>query len=104
MMVIMIIIKTFHPEAPCCGVLAVGIKQLIRFSCPGYSCYESRTLTPRSQQDQDCATLARAGSTMVALRSRTWLPAIARTEAETHRFSINGHFYNHEVQMLAAIT
>lgn len=26
---------------------------------------------------------------------------IARTEVETHRFSINGHFYNYEVQMQA---
>ncbi|NXD71797.1 RASF6 protein, partial [Eolophus roseicapillus] len=64
-----------------------------------YSCYESRTLTPRSQQDQDCATLSRAGSTVVALRSRTRLPAIARMEVETHRFSINGHFYNHETSV-----
>ncbi|KAM9030463.1 ras association domain-containing protein 6 isoform 1-T2 [Ara ararauna] len=64
-----------------------------------YSCYESRTLTPRSQQDQDCATLSQAGSTVVALRSRTWLPVIARTEVETHRFSINGHFYNHETSV-----
>ncbi|NWS46575.1 RASF6 protein, partial [Probosciger aterrimus] len=64
-----------------------------------YSCYESRTLTPRSQQDQDCATLSRAGSTVAALRSRTRLPAIARTEVGAHRFSINGHFYNHETSV-----
>ncbi|XP_065541204.1 ras association domain-containing protein 6 [Lathamus discolor] len=64
-----------------------------------YSCYESRTLTCRSQQDQDCATLSRAGSPVVALRGRTWLTAIARTEAETHRFSINGHCYNHETSV-----
>ncbi|XP_010015101.1 PREDICTED: ras association domain-containing protein 6 [Nestor notabilis] len=64
-----------------------------------YSCYESRTLMPRSQQDQDCATLPRASSTAAALRSRTQLPVITRTEVETHRFSINGHFYNYETSV-----
>lgn len=29
---------------------------------------------------------------------------IARTEVETHRFSINGHFYNHEVQMFMLVS
>ncbi|NXV80568.1 RASF6 protein, partial [Atlantisia rogersi] len=64
-----------------------------------YSCYESRTLKPRGEQDQDCATLPRAGGGTVALRDRTRVPGGARTEGDTHRFSINGHFYNYEVRV-----
>ncbi|XP_075357466.1 ras association domain-containing protein 6 isoform X2 [Mycteria americana] len=60
-----------------------------------YSCYESRTLKSKSEQEHDCATLPRAVSNAAAVRKRTKLPMIARTEVETHRFSINGHFYNY---------
>ncbi|NXM84516.1 RASF6 protein, partial [Oenanthe oenanthe] len=63
----------------------------------GYPCYDSRTLASRWQQELDCATLPRTSSDAAAVRRRTKLPAMARTEAGTHRFSINGHFYNHEV-------
>ncbi|NXT50000.1 RASF6 protein, partial [Pluvianellus socialis] len=64
-----------------------------------YSCYESCTLKSRSEQEHDCATLPRAGSDAAAVRKRTRLPTIARTEVETHRFSINGHFYNYETSV-----
>ncbi|KAM7113039.1 ras association domain-containing protein 6 isoform 2-T9 [Ciconia maguari] len=60
-----------------------------------YSCYESRTLKSKSEQEHDCATLPRAVSNAAAVRKRTKFPMIARTEVETHRFSINGHFYNY---------
>ncbi|KFO90394.1 Ras association domain-containing protein 6, partial [Buceros rhinoceros silvestris] len=66
----------------------------------GSSCYESRTLKPQSEQEHDCATLPRAlGSAATAVRKRSRFPAAARAEGETHRFSINGHFYNHETSV-----
>ncbi|NXN58280.1 RASF6 protein, partial [Rynchops niger] len=65
----------------------------------GHSCYESCTLKPVSEQDHDCATLPRAGSRAAAVPEGTRLRVIARTEVETHRFSINGHFYNYETSV-----
>ncbi|KAM6075865.1 ras association domain-containing protein 6 isoform 1-T4 [Chlamydotis macqueenii] len=64
-----------------------------------YSCYESRTLKSRSEQEHDCATLPRAVSNAAAARKRSRFPTIARAEVETHRFSINGHFYNYETSV-----
>ncbi|KAK1206020.1 RASF6 protein, partial [Pygoscelis papua] len=64
-----------------------------------YSCYESHTLKSKSEQEHDCATLPRAISNAAAVRKRTKLPMVARTEVETHRFSINGHFYNYETSV-----
>ncbi|KFR12863.1 Ras association domain-containing protein 6, partial [Opisthocomus hoazin] len=64
-----------------------------------YLCYESRTLKCTSEQDHDCATLPRAGSHAAAVRKRTKLPTAARAQVETHRFSINGHFYNYETSV-----
>ncbi|NXF36062.1 RASF6 protein, partial [Nyctibius bracteatus] len=64
-----------------------------------YSSYETCTLKSKSEQEHDCATLPRAGGTAAAARHRTKLPTIARTEEETHRFSINGHFYNYETSV-----
>ncbi|XP_037992320.1 ras association domain-containing protein 6 isoform X1 [Motacilla alba alba] len=61
-----------------------------------YPCYESHTLRARREQELDCATLPRTSSDAMAVRRRTKVPTITRTEVETHRFSINGHFYNHE--------
>ncbi|NWV64292.1 RASF6 protein, partial [Malurus elegans] len=64
-----------------------------------YPCYDSHTLKSRSEQELDCATLPRTSSDATAVRKRTKLPTITRTEVETHRFSINGHFYNHETSV-----
>ncbi|NXR21937.1 RASF6 protein, partial [Cinclus mexicanus] len=64
-----------------------------------YPCYESHTLKSRREQELDCATLPRTSSDAAAVRKRTKLPTIARTQVETHRFSINGHFYNHETSI-----
>ncbi|NXY82390.1 RASF6 protein, partial [Alcedo cyanopectus] len=64
---------------------------------PGYSCYESHTLRP--EQQQDCATLPGAVGDAAPVRRRTRLPTIVRTEVDTHRFSINGHFYNYETSV-----
>ncbi|NXP16675.1 RASF6 protein, partial [Scytalopus superciliaris] len=67
---------------------------------PSYPCYESHTLKSRSEpEEHDCATLPRTSSDAAAVRRRIKLPTAARTEAETHRFSINGHFYNHETSV-----
>ncbi|NWX52220.1 RASF6 protein, partial [Steatornis caripensis] len=63
------------------------------------SSYESRTLKSKSEQEHECATLPRSVSDAVAVRKRTKFPMIARTEVETHRFSINGHFYNYETSV-----
>ncbi|NXU69529.1 RASF6 protein, partial [Horornis vulcanius] len=64
-----------------------------------YPCYENHTLKSRREQELDCATLPRTSSDATAVRRRTKLPTITRTEVETHRFSINGHFYNHETSV-----
>ncbi|XP_065490275.1 ras association domain-containing protein 6 [Caloenas nicobarica] len=64
-----------------------------------YPCYESCTLKPKSKKEHDSATLPSAVSDAAAVRKRTKFPMIARTEVETHRFSINGHFYNHETSV-----
>ncbi|NWH94780.1 RASF6 protein, partial [Aegithalos caudatus] len=66
-------------------------------SYPSYT--ESHTLKSRREQELDCATLPRTSSDATAVRRRTKLPTITRTEVETHRFSINGHFYNHETSV-----
>ncbi|NWI50915.1 RASF6 protein, partial [Calyptomena viridis] len=64
-----------------------------------YLCYESHTLKSRSEREHNCATLPRTSSDAAAVRKRTKLPTTARREADTHRFSINGHFYNHETSV-----
>ncbi|NXA36500.1 RASF6 protein, partial [Eudromia elegans] len=64
-----------------------------------YSCYESSTLKSKSEQELDSAALPSALSDAAVVRKRTKLPMIARTEVETHRFSINGHFYNYETSV-----
>ncbi|KFZ60891.1 Ras association domain-containing protein 6, partial [Podiceps cristatus] len=64
-----------------------------------YSRYESCTLKPKSEQEHNCATLPRAVGDDATVRKRTKFPMIARTEVETHRFSINGHFYNYETSV-----
>ncbi|KAF1517118.1 Ras association domain-containing protein 6, partial [Eudyptes sclateri] len=64
-----------------------------------FSCYESHSLKSKSEQEHDCATLPRAISNAAAVRKRTKFTMVARTEVETHRFSINGHFYNYETSV-----
>lgn len=64
-----------------------------------YPCYESCTLKPKSKKEHDPATLPSTVSNAAAVHKRTKFPMIARTEVETHRFSINGHFYNHETSV-----
>ncbi|NXI38372.1 RASF6 protein, partial [Galbula dea] len=64
-----------------------------------YPSYESHTLKAKREQEHDCATLPRAVSSTAAVRKRSRVPTITRTEVETHRFSINGHFYNHETSV-----
>ncbi|KFQ24002.1 Ras association domain-containing protein 6, partial [Merops nubicus] len=61
--------------------------------------YKSQILKAGSEQEHDCATLPRAVSSAAAACRRTRLPTVARTEVETHRFSINGHFYNYETSV-----
>ncbi|KAM9381836.1 ras association domain-containing protein 6 [Phaethornis superciliosus] len=63
-----------------------------------FSCYERQPLQAGCEE-QDCATLPRAGSTAATAPRRSKLPPTARTGLETHRFSINGHFYNYETSV-----
>ncbi|NXU57784.1 RASF6 protein, partial [Turnix velox] len=60
----------------------------------GYLCYESCTLKPRIEQDHDWASIH-----LLAEPTGTRLHPIPRPEVETHRFSINGHFYNYETSV-----
>ncbi|NWY72337.1 RASF6 protein, partial [Erithacus rubecula] len=62
----------------------------------GSVCSEGHRLSSWREQELDCATLPRSSS--AAARRRSQLPA-ARTAAATHRFSINGHFYNHQTSV-----
>ncbi|XP_067413102.1 ras association domain-containing protein 6 isoform X2 [Emydura macquarii macquarii] len=66
-----------------------------------YSSYESSTLKPKSMQELDSLTLhrTRTMSDAAQVRKRAKPPTIARKEVETHRFSINGHFYNYETSV-----
>ncbi|NXO00559.1 RASF6 protein, partial [Rhinopomastus cyanomelas] len=61
--------------------------------------YESHTLKYRSELEHNCATLPRALGNAAAVCKRSRFPTVARTGLETHRFSINGHFYNHETSV-----
>lgn len=72
--------------------------------CPGYPCYKSCTLKPKSKKEHDSVTLPSAISDSATVCKRAKFPMIAKTEVETHRFSINGHFYNHEVQMFMLVS
>ncbi|CAM5139074.1 unnamed protein product [Natator depressus] len=67
----------------------------------GCSSYESSTLKPRSVQELNSLTphRTRAMSDAAQVRKRENSPTIARKDVETHRFSINGHFYNYETSV-----
>ncbi|KFV18856.1 Ras association domain-containing protein 6, partial [Tauraco erythrolophus] len=66
---------------------------------PSYSRYGSCTLRSQGEQEHDCATLPRAASRAAAVCRRAKNPTRVRAEGETHRFSINGHFYNYETSV-----
>ncbi|XP_044873389.1 ras association domain-containing protein 6 isoform X2 [Mauremys mutica] len=63
--------------------------------------YESSTLKPRSVQELNSLTphRTRTLSDAAQVRKRANSPTIARKDVETHRFSINGHFYNYETSV-----
>ncbi|XP_043401387.1 ras association domain-containing protein 6 isoform X3 [Chelonia mydas] len=67
----------------------------------GCSSYESSTLKPRSVQEINSLTphRTRTMSDAAQVRKRENSPTIARKDVETHRFSINGHFYNYETSV-----
>ncbi|NXG17838.1 RASF6 protein, partial [Grallaria varia] len=64
-----------------------------------YPCHQRHTLMGRSEQEQDRATLPRSSSATDAVRRRTRLPTATSADGRTHRFSINGHFYNLETSV-----
>ncbi|XP_039398594.1 ras association domain-containing protein 6 isoform X1 [Mauremys reevesii] len=63
--------------------------------------YESSTLKPRSVQELNSLTphRSRTLSDAAQVRKRENSPTIARKDVDTHRFSINGHFYNYETSV-----
>ncbi|KAJ6660558.1 hypothetical protein lerEdw1_017555, partial [Lerista edwardsae] len=66
---------------------------------PGCVSYDMRTLQLNREQDFNVPFLPRTMSSAAAIgMQKEKLPAIAREE-ETHRFSINGHFYNYQTSI-----
>uniref|UniRef100_A0A674IIV5 Ras association domain family member 6 n=1 Tax=Terrapene triunguis TaxID=2587831 RepID=A0A674IIV5_9SAUR len=63
--------------------------------------YESSTLKPRRVPELNSLTphRTRTLSDAAQVRKRENSPTIARKDVETHRFSINGHFYNYETSV-----
>lgn len=65
----------------------------------GYTSYDMKTLQLNDEQDFNVPFLPRTMSSAAAIgMNKEKLPTIARKE-ETHRFSINGHFYNYKTSI-----
>lgn len=67
------------------------------FIFPDYLSYENSTLKPMRKQEFDSPSLPRTMSDAALVRKKTKHITIAREDVESHRFCINGHFYNYEV-------
>ncbi|XP_066485306.1 ras association domain-containing protein 6 [Tiliqua scincoides] len=69
------------------------------FPGPGCASYDMKTLQLKDEQDFSVPFLPRTMSLAATLgMQKDKLPTIARKE-ETHRFSINGHFYNYQTSI-----
>ncbi|XP_006018821.1 ras association domain-containing protein 6 isoform X1 [Alligator sinensis] len=64
-----------------------------------YSSYENSTLKPMRKQEFDSPSLPRTMSDAALVRKKTKHITIAREDVESHRFCINGHFYNYETSV-----
>ncbi|XP_019372298.1 PREDICTED: ras association domain-containing protein 6 isoform X2 [Gavialis gangeticus] len=65
----------------------------------GYSSYKNSTLKPMRKQEFDSPSLPRTMSDAALVRKKTKHITIAREDLESHRFCINGHFYNYETSV-----
>ncbi|XP_072829349.1 ras association domain-containing protein 6 isoform X3 [Vicugna pacos] len=63
-----------------------------------YSSYHSSTLKPPAGKEPESPLLYRTMSEATLVRKRMKLPMLDRKDRQTHRASINGHFYNHEIE------
>ncbi|XP_008572040.1 PREDICTED: ras association domain-containing protein 6 isoform X2 [Galeopterus variegatus] len=68
-----------------------------RNSQEDYLSYHSSTLKPRADEDQESPLLYRTMSEATLVRKRVKPPVMDR-KRQNHRASINGHFYNHEIE------
>ncbi|XP_072829337.1 ras association domain-containing protein 6 isoform X1 [Vicugna pacos] len=64
-----------------------------------YSSYHSSTLKPPAGKEPESPLLYRTMSEATLVRKRMKLPMLDRKDRQTHRASINGHFYNHETSI-----
>ncbi|XP_044535985.1 ras association domain-containing protein 6 [Gracilinanus agilis] len=63
-----------------------------------YISYNSSTLRPQLEDEPDSPLLYRTMSEAALVRKKVNLGKIERRDQQKHRVSINGHFYNHEIE------
>ncbi|KAM7156870.1 ras association domain-containing protein 6 isoform 3-T4 [Molossus nigricans] len=63
-----------------------------------YLSYHSSTLKPLADEEPESPLLYRTMSEATLVRKRMKLPMMDRKDRQKHRASINGHFYNHEIE------
>ncbi|XP_044768640.1 ras association domain-containing protein 6 isoform X2 [Neomonachus schauinslandi] len=64
----------------------------------GYLSYHSSTLKPYAKEEPESPLLYRTMSEATLVRKRMKPPMVDRKKLQKHRASINGHFYNHEIE------
>ncbi|KAI4572302.1 hypothetical protein MJT46_005370 [Ovis ammon polii x Ovis aries] len=64
-----------------------------------YLSYHSSTLKPHANEEPKSPLLYRTMSEATLVRKRMKPPMMDRKARQTHRASINGHFYNHETSI-----
>lgn len=64
-----------------------------------YLPYHSNTLKPHTAEESESPLLYRTMSEATLVRKRMKPPMMDRKEAQNHRASINGHFYNHKTSI-----
>ncbi|ELW70467.1 Ras association domain-containing protein 6 [Tupaia chinensis] len=63
-----------------------------------YLSYHSSTLKPYADEEPESPLLYRTMSEAALVRKRVKPPMKDRRDRKNHRASINGHFYNHEIE------
>nr|KAF6393474.1 Ras association domain family member 6 [Pipistrellus kuhlii] len=63
-----------------------------------YLSYHSSTLKPHADEEPKSPLLYRTMSEATLVRKRMKTPMMDRKDRQKHRASINGHFYNHEIE------
>ncbi|XP_017656218.1 ras association domain-containing protein 6 [Nannospalax galili] len=70
-----------------------------RNSQEDYLSYHSSTLKPYAEEEPESPLLYRTMSEAALVRKRMKAPVMDRKDRQSHRASINGHFYNHETSI-----